>query len=62
MILIHFIVNQNNTNSDEVVNGPDQGAPVKFTKDELNIPKEPRIYKRKSSSKWKVILTTWLIL
>ena len=35
------------TRSDEV-------EPVSFTKDELYIPKEGRIYKRKSSLKWKV--------
>ena len=40
--------------SEESVNRPDEGELVKFTKDELNVPKEGRIYKRKSSSKQRV--------
>ena len=40
--------------SEESVNRPDEGELVKFTKDELNVPKEGRIYKRKTSSKQRV--------
>ena len=40
--------------SEDSVNRPDEGELVKFTKDELNVPKEGRIYKRKSSSKQRV--------
>ena len=40
--------------SEDPVNRPDEEELVKFTKDELNVPKEGRIYKRKSSSKQRV--------
>ena len=40
--------------SEDSVNRPDEGELVKFTKDELNVPKEGRIYKRKTSSKQRV--------